>query len=239
MNQRQKDLLVGSITVFAVLAVLYLVVPDVKTFVDNAFKILSKADVKALRIYLLSFGPLAPVISALLMVFQSIIAPLPAFVITFTNGLLFGVWWGALLSWSSAMVGAAACFYISRVFGRPVVAKLAGRPSLDMADRFFDRYGKHAIIIARLLPFVPFDPISYGAGLTGMSFWGFFIATGIGQLPATIVYSYLGQSATGTVKILLLVFAVVASIIVVGAAARARFERRLMEEQPDEEAIEV
>jgi len=228
LNGKRKNLFAGSAAALAVLALLYVLVPDVRTFVDNAFKILSKADVQALRVYFLSFGPLAPVISALLMVFQSVIAPLPAFVITFTNGLVFGAWWGALLSWSSAMAGAALCFYLSRVFGRPLVEKIVGAHNLELVDKFFEKYGKHAIIIARFLPFVPFDPISYGAGLTGMSFWGFFVATGIGQLPATIIYSYLGQSATGTVKVLLLVFAVVASLVVISAALKKRFEGRVL-----------
>ena len=35
-----------------------------------------------------------------------------------------------------------------------------------------------------------------------MSFWGFFAATGIGQLPATIVYSYVGGMLTGGAKLL-------------------------------------
>ncbi len=30
-----------------------------------------------------------------------------------------------------------------------------------------------------------------------MGFWSFFIATGIGQLPATIVYSYVGGTLSG------------------------------------------
>ena len=33
-----------------------------------------------------------------------------------------------------------------------------------------------------------------------MGFWGFFLATGIGQLPATIVYSYVGGMLTGGTK---------------------------------------
>ncbi len=228
MTGTNKKLMMGLAAV-ALVSVLYFLFSPFRTFINNAFQILSKGDTKALKVYLLSFGVWAPVVSGLLMVFQSVIAPLPAFVITFTNGLVFGVWWGTLLSWSSAMVGAAACFYISRIFGRPVVEKLAGGPSLEWTDRFFERYGRHAIIIARLLPFVPFDPISYGAGLTGMGFWEFFLATGIGQLPATVVYSYLGQTATGTVKILLIVFALIASFMVVGAAFKKRFDRRLME----------
>ena len=63
------------------------------------------------REYIASYGVLAPIVSAILMIFQSVIAPLPAFLITFANGLLFGVWWGAALSWSSAMLGAALCFF--------------------------------------------------------------------------------------------------------------------------------
>ena len=35
-----------------------------------------------------------------------------------------------------------------------------------------------------------------------MKFWGFFIATGLGQLPATIVYSYVGGMLTGGAKLL-------------------------------------
>ena len=40
-----------------------------------------------------------------------------------------------------------------------------------------------------------FDLVSYAAGLTSMGFWGFFWATGLGQLPATLVYSYVGGNA--------------------------------------------
>ena len=41
-------------------------------------------------------------------------APLPAFVITFANGLLFGWVFGAILSWSTAMLGAVICFYLAK-----------------------------------------------------------------------------------------------------------------------------
>ena len=35
-----------------------------------------------------------------------------------------------------------------------------------------------------------------------MSFWSFFIATGIGQLPATIIYSYVGGMLVGGAKMM-------------------------------------
>ena len=168
--------------------------------------------IETARAYIASYGALAPVVSAILMVFQSVIAPLPAFLITFANGLLFGVWWGAALSWSSAMLGAALCFFIARALGRPVVVKLLSKSAVNTADWFFQRYGKHAVLIARLVPIVSFDAISYGAGLTSMRFLGFAVATGIGQLPATLLYSYLGDRVTGSIKILFWTFGIVIAV---------------------------
>ena len=168
-----------------------------------------------MREYIAGYGLFAPLISAMLMILQSVAAPLPAFLITFANGLLFGVWWGTALSWSSAMLGAALCFSIARYFGRPVVVKLVSESALVSSDRFFERYGRHAVLIARLVPIISFDVISYGAGLTGIRFLGFWIATGIGQLPATILYSYLGGEATGTIKILFWAFGIIIAISIV------------------------
>ena len=178
-------------------------------------------DIETARAYIASYGVLAPIVSAILMIFQSVIAPLPAFLITFANGLLFGVWWGAALSWGSAMIGAALCFFIARGLGRPVIVKLLSEAAVNTSDQFFQRYGKHAVLIARLVPIISFDVISYGAGLTSMQFWGFAIATGIGQLPATLLYSYLGDRATGSIKILLWVFGIVIAVsIVIGLVKR-------------------
>lgn len=81
------------------------------------------------------------------------------------------------------------------------------------------------MLIARLLPFVSFDFVSYFAGLTSMSFRGFMIATGIGQLPATIVYSYVGGMLTGGAKML-----VTALFILFALAALAVLARQLYRE---------
>lgn len=151
----------------------------------------------AAKEFIASYGGYAMAVSFGLMIFQSVMAPLPAFLITFANAALFGWKVGALLSWSSAMAGAALCFYISRVLGRDIAAKFAPKSALESVDVFFEKYGKYAIIVCRLLPFVSFDIVSYAAGLTSMGFLSFFIATGIGQLPATIVYSYVGGMLTG------------------------------------------
>jgi len=224
-----------TLLLLAAVVAFFALVPAARESVGTWFRILSTAGttkaMTAFKDYLLGFGVWAPVVSALLMVFQSVVAPLPAFVITFTNGLLFGWLWGAALSWSSAMAGAVVCFYIARFLGRPVVEKLVGgTKALEVSDMFFDRYGDRAVMIARLLPFVSFDIISYGAGLTSIGFWRFFIATGIGQLPATLVYSYLGQNLTGSVKILFFVFSFTIVVFLAASAIRPLYMKRLREQ---------
>lgn len=164
---------------------------------------LGSMDVDRVIEYIRSYGAWAAVVSFLLMLLQSVLAPIPAVLITFSNAAVFGWWQGAILSWSSAMAGAALCFYIARFFGRSAVVKLTSNTLMKQVDEFFARYGKHTVLICRLLPFVSFDIISYGAGLTSMGFWEFFVATGIGQLPATIVYSYVGGMLTGSAKMVL------------------------------------
>ena len=101
--------------------------------------------------------------------------------------------------------------------GRDAAEKLTSKAGLEQIDGFFEKYGKNTILICRLLPFVSFDLVSYAAGLTSMPFWSFFIATGIGQLPATLVYSYVGGMLTGGARLfvtgLMILFALSALIV--------------------------
>lgn len=204
MKQKKKKSLILKIGVLLLIIGIYLFVGPVNRFINQMIFYLSMLNLESLKQYILSFGIWAPIISFILMILQSVAAPLPAFLITFANAALFGWVKGALLSWTSAMAGAALCFYIARFLGRDTVEKLTSKFAIDSVDEFFNKYGKHTILIARLLPFISFDLVSYAAGLTSMSFISFFIATGIGQIPATIIYSYVGDMLTGGAKLMMM-----------------------------------
>ena len=196
-----RDRILLFLGVIAVVALYFLYAPF-RAFLKEVFRVFATGDFQKLKDFVASYGPYAAAISFLLMVLQSVVAPLPAFLITFANAALFGFWKGALLSWSSAMVGAALCFFIARSLGREAVEKLTSKGALKNIDDFFKRHGKQSILIARLLPFISFDIVSYAAGLSSVSFLGFWVATGLGQLPATLVYSYVGGFLTGGAKLL-------------------------------------
>lgn len=194
----KKTIKIWTFTLIFLITILliYFFIPSINYKINQMFFYLGCMDLKMIKEYILSFGALAPIVSFFLMVIQSIIAPIPAFLITLSNAAIFGWIKGAILSWSSSMCGAILCFYISKFLGRDIAEKLTSKFALKDIDKFFERYGKYTILIARLLPFISFDLISYGAGLTSIGFWQFFIGTGIGQLPATIIYSYVGGMLT-------------------------------------------
>lgn len=234
MENKKANKIGKMILVIAVVMALavYFLVPSVNVLFHQILKMFASGDFTVVRKFVETYGEYAAVVSFLLMIMQSIAAPLPAFLLTFANASLFGWWKGAVLSWSSAMAGAAVCFWIARILGRDVVEKLTSKSGLKQIDIFFERYGKLSVLIARLLPFISFDIVSYAAGLTSMSFGSFLVATGVGQLPATIIYSYVGGMLTGGAKMLvtalLILFAISALVVLL---RQIYMERRKKEER--------
>ena len=205
---------------------LYLFVDGFRVETNRALGILGRGDVAGLRDYIVSFGFWAPVVSCFLMVLQALAAPVPSFLITFANGLAFGVFWGWMLSLFGHVLAAAVCFGVSRALGRAPVEVLVGRTGLQSADRWFERWGTYAVFAGRLVPGVAFDAISYAAGLTRMRFGGFMLATTLGIFPQTFLYSYLGQRAPEFVGLFLLTTALAALGVLVFAFVKRRKGRR-------------
>lgn len=140
-----------------------------------------------------SWGIAAPVMSVLLMIAQAIVAPLPAFLITAANGMVFGKFLGALISWLGALAGALTSFYIARLFGSMALEKIVhNQKTAEFIRHAGEKKGFFVILVSRLLPFISFDIVSYLAGFSGISFWAFFSGTALGMLPATIVYTVIG-----------------------------------------------
>lgn len=238
----------ATLAVIAVLGVgagSYVLVPGAREGIAGAIRVVSEGDIeqtiRGLRDYFLSFGLWAPLVSAALMVaIQVAFIPVPTFFVTFANGLLFGWLAGAGLSWASSMVGAAICFWVARGLGRPVVQRLVGGTrALEVTDLFFFGWGNRAVLIARLLPFVSFRAVSYAAGLTPMSFTRYLVATGLGQLPGTLLYSCLGGQLTQSAKVLFWALSITLAITVAGSAVAPLVVRRLRARRALIEATEL
>jgi uncharacterized membrane protein YdjX (TVP38/TMEM64 family) len=218
------------------LTLLYFLWPGFGWGVRHVTSEILRGDLDGLKSYLLSFGAWAPVIAGLVMVFQAVVAPLPAFVPAMANGLLFGAFWGTLLTWSTSVIGGLICFYIARSLGRPAVERLVSRRAMNSVDGFFKRYGNNSVLIARLIPLFSFSAISYVSGVTSVSFWGYFWATAIGILPGTIVFCVLGNNMTDLARFIWYAVTGIAALLVLGFSVRQAFNRRLAKREKRAEA---
>ena len=218
--------LLALIIAATLFGLLYLLSSGFRSEVNRAVGLLGRGDIAGMRDYILSFGLWAPAASCFLMVLQALVAPVPSFLITFANGLAFGVFWGWMLSLFGHVLAAAVCFGISRTLGRVPVEVLVGKTGLESADRWFARWGMYAVFVGRLVPGVAFDVISYAAGLTRMGFRNFLVATALGIFPQTFLYSYLGRQAPEYVALFLVTSALVLAVVATVAFIRYRRERR-------------
>ncbi|MQC18013.1 MAG: TVP38/TMEM64 family protein [Chloroflexi bacterium] len=155
-----------------------------------------RGDVNALREYLDEFGNGAAVVAVIVMVVQAAFLPIPGFVIVFANGLAFGFVGGVAVSLLGYAVSASVCFGATRFLGRARVEWLVHRLGLDTIDRWIARYGVSAVFALRLAPGFAFDGVSYAAGLTGVRFSRFVVASVLGSMPQTLLFVYLGERAT-------------------------------------------
>lgn len=140
-----------------------------------------------------SWGTWGVLGSIALMVAHSFL-PFPAEVVALANGMVYGPLWGALVTWTGAMLGATTAFGLTRMLGLPLVRSLVPRAYRDQVDRWSHAHGARALLVSRLIPVIAFNVINYAAALAGISWWTFLWATGIGILPLTIILAVLGEN---------------------------------------------
>ena len=138
----------------------------------------------------------------LLMAIESSCIPLPSEIIMPFSGYLiyagrFNLWWVGVAGAVGCVLGSIVAYYIGMYGGRPLIEKygryiLVSRHDLDLADRWFKKYGEIIVFASRLLPVVR-TFIAFPAGVARMNMSRFIIYTFLGSLPWCLGLAYVGQ----------------------------------------------
>jgi membrane protein DedA with SNARE-associated domain len=138
----------------------------------------------------------------LLMAIESACIPLPSEVIMPFSGYLvykgqFNLWVVGVAGALGCVVGSWVAYYVGFYGGRPFIEKygryvLLSRSDLDLADRWFARYGEVIVFVSRLLPVVR-TFIALPAGVARMNMARFTAYTFLGSLPWCLGLAYVGQ----------------------------------------------
>ncbi|MEO7980915.1 MAG: VTT domain-containing protein [Sporichthyaceae bacterium] len=181
-------------------------------------------DVAVLREQVGRAGPAGPLLFAALYAVITL-SPLPKHALSAAAGLLFGFPTALATAWAGAVLGAVAAFWLARTLGRASVQRLTG-PRLRRADEVLGRRGLVGVLVARLIPVVPFTLVNYGSGLSAVRFPAYLGATAVGILPGTAAYVALGAYGTTPLSTpVLLAVAALVGLTAAGALAARRIRR--------------
>ncbi len=183
-------------------------------------------DTGALHVRVVRMGAWGPVAIIALMVLAILISPIPSAPIALAAGAAYGHGWGTLYVLIGAEVGALAAFGLARLVGYETVHRWFGdRLSIGLIGSQNVLMG--IVFLSRLLPFLSFDIVSYGAGLTVLSFWRFAIATLAGIAPASFLLAHFGsEMATGVGSRLLVAVLALGGLTLVPIALKLWRDRR-------------
>jgi uncharacterized membrane protein YdjX (TVP38/TMEM64 family) len=155
-------------------------------------------------------------------------------------GVLYGPWWGSVIVFVGACLGAEATFLLGRTLLRDWARRrLAALPKLQAVEQAVSREGLKLVLLTRLSPAFPFSLLNLAYGLSEVSLRDYSIGL-LGILPGTILFCGLGALAGDAARFgevlsgdadavtwslrVLGVLATVGSVALMGRAARGALD---------------
>lgn len=114
--------------------------------------------------------------------------------LTLAGGFLFGTWTGGVLTSLGATLGAVCVHYVLRTAMGGWLREKAARDQgvMQRICAGIDRNCFRYVLMVRLIPSVPFILINLAAGMVSAPLRPYALATFLGILPVTVIYSRIG-----------------------------------------------
>lgn len=125
-----------------------------------------------------------------------VIGPIPSTPVTVAAGAFWDPISAGIYGVIGIYLGSLLAYFIGRTLGRSVVRALLGKVIYFSSHRG-EVYLGWIVFISHLLPFVPYDLVSYGAGISGMSFPIYASACLLGVVPCIFFLTFMGSALTG------------------------------------------
>ena len=141
---------------------------------------------------------------------------------------IYAYWIAVILSLAGITLGASINFLLARKFGKPLVIKMMGKKLFDQIEHLINVDDRKTFFFMRLFGNNYFDPISYLAGLSKMSFKSFFFTTiitsGLWLMGMMWIINKMG--GLNNIKSLISIMGIYGSFILVGTIVWEIFHNR-------------
>jgi uncharacterized membrane protein YdjX (TVP38/TMEM64 family) len=186
MLSRGKKIMVTVVLAALVAAALFatnmgqsITLSNIQQKAENLQDIVDKYYITSILIFIASY------------ILMNLILP-TASIFTLLAGFLFGTAPAVAYTLTAAVFGAAAGFWLSRIFAGHWL-QYKWQNQLSGFNEKFDKYGYVYLILIRMIPMMPYALINFIAGLTRAKTSIFMATTAIGSLPGILVFSYAGR----------------------------------------------
>ena len=123
----------------------------------------------------------------------SVLLILPASWLSLLAGFLYGPYFGSIVVFLSAFIGASISFFLAKeYFVKKIVTIISRFPKIKLLEKIINKGGLKLIILTRLSPLFPFSILNYFYGLNKVSYKDFSIGL-LFIIPGTYLYCALGS----------------------------------------------
>jgi uncharacterized membrane protein YdjX (TVP38/TMEM64 family) len=138
-------------------------------------------------------GVAGKLIYAGILVLAVVVSPIPGTPLTVAAGAVWSPMTAGIYGTLGVFVGSLLAYFLGRTLGRSIIQALSGK-TIHLSTHRGEVYIGWLLFFSHLLPIVPFDLMSYGAGMIRLPFPLYAIATLLGTIPGTFLLAHLGAS---------------------------------------------
>lgn len=124
-----------------------------------------------------------------------VIGPIPSTPFTIASGAIWGPMHAGLYGIIGIFLGSLIAYFIGRTLGRSTVKALTGKAVYFSTHRG-EWYLGWVVMLTHLIPIMPYELISYGSGITGLSLPLFASTCLLGIIPCTLMLTHVGAALT-------------------------------------------
>lgn len=183
--------IVAALLIVLLFVVVHVIAPE---FLPEIFELLRHGDIRETAEYIKGYGEMAVVFSFLLTLFVNALGFPPAIIFSTANTLIFGIFWGIVISVAAETVGVTISFLLLRFFFRDAAEKLISKSKfLSSIDKYSSEKGFIVMLIARMVPYVPSGVLNAVGALSSLNLREYFIASLVGKFPSTGIEAIIGH----------------------------------------------
>lgn len=191
-NQKTSKLpLLISLSILAILAACYWLIPSFHSGVNEIYELLTSEDEKRIKQWVEQFGIAGPIVLILLMVVQMFLFVVPNVLVMMIAITCYGPVWGAVISLLGVFASSSIGYMTGRYLGPATVHKFIGIKTQQKISLFIHEYGVPAIAITRLSS-LSNDSLGFVTGILKMEYRKYILATLAGITPLIVLLAIYG-----------------------------------------------